>query len=125
MTFLFRVFELPMEPDMFIAIVDWLDDFLFVLFVLDIRSREAWVNVLRGLLMLRVLLRFHARDVCFLQRTVLVQGAADEIGAVREVWGSRADLDWARASAALSPRFRHGDAAGQGVNGRGRGTSKH
>lgn len=57
---------------------------LIVIFLIHIRigGREGRIDVLRLCLMLGSLSSLKAHDVCLLERTVLVKGAADEVGAV-------------------------------------------
>jgi hypothetical protein len=100
------VFELSMEPDVVIAVLNSLKNLILFILILGLRGREAGVDILRGLDMLCVLPRGHARNVCLLERTILVQGSADEVGAIREVRSVRADLDRARSTTALRSRVR-------------------
>lgn len=90
---------------MLIAIVDGLNNLVLFILVFDIRGRETRVDILRGLLVLRILPRLHARNVRFLERAVFVQGSADEVGTIRKVWGTWADFDRTWATMAMRSRF--------------------
>lgn len=92
---------------MLIAVVGNIGVIALVLLVFRIRGWKAGINVLRGLLVLGILPQLHARNISILERTVLVKCATYEIGAIREVRGTGANLDWASSQSSLFFRRLH------------------
>ncbi|TFA99399.1 hypothetical protein CCMA1212_008862 [Trichoderma ghanense] len=73
------------DPGVIVAVRSSGVDILVILF-LKVRSREAGVNVLRNDAELLVSAGGEAGEVGILNRAIFVQRAADEVGAVGQVW---------------------------------------
>ena len=68
---------------------------LVIAVVFGVRCREARINVLGNDVQLAVLARLDVGEVSLFQRTILVKGAADKVGAIRKLRRDRTTVDLA------------------------------
>jgi hypothetical protein len=68
---------------MFVTVVSSFNIVMLIFLVIRFRYREAWINILRGSLMLGILSGLHTRDVGILERAVLIERSTNEVSAVR------------------------------------------
>lgn len=77
-----RILKLAMEPESLIAVIRLLHLVVLVFLVLGVGGGETGIDVLWDNVALLALACFHAGDIGLFQRPILVEGAADEVGAV-------------------------------------------
>jgi hypothetical protein len=86
------LFELAVDPDRVLTLFSSVDVINLVLFVFDIGRREAGVDILRSLLMLRCILSGDARYICIFKRTILIKSTTNEICTIWKLGSTRTDL---------------------------------